>query len=697
MFHRIGVDIGGTFTDFALFDDHAREIVTHKALTTPADPAEAVIAGVEVLTRRAGIRPADVAMVVHGTTLVTNAIIERRGAPTAMVVTRGFRDVMDIATESRYDLFDLRLRFPTPVVPRELRFEVAERVKWDGSIDERLELDGLRDRIAGAMETHGVRSIAVCLLHSYVNPVHEQRIAHWLAAQFPRLAVSASADIFPFMREYARWTTACLNAYVQPAVDEYLDRLDRGLAGLGFRGRFLIMSSSGSTLTPAIARRFPVRLLESGPAAGVLMSARHSRDLELPQILSFDMGGTTAKGCMIRDHTPLKRYDFEVARVHEFKRGSGLPVKIPVLDMIEIGSGGGSLAALDDRGMLAVGPRSAGADPGPACYGRGGRRPTLTDANLVLGYLDSSSFLGGTMALDRGAAVAAIEADVARPLALPVDQAAFGIHEVINEDVAKAFRVHASERGVDYRRCSMVVFGGSGPIHGTRIARKLGIPRVICPSGAGVMSAFGLLTSPIGFERVQSLRVGLDALGPERFGEIVDALVAQAMATVNEAGVADSDCEVAVKVDMRYIGQGYEVEVPVHPGAPAQALAALPGDFRQAYAAIFGLAFDDRAIEVVAWKVEVCGPIPGAGSPYRLKHGARASQSVRGERQAYFPDLGGYVSCAVYDRYAFLPGQTIEGPALIEEAESTCVLGTGDRAFVDESLNLIIDVQELPG
>jgi N-methylhydantoinase A len=695
MVHRIGVDIGGTFTDFALFNDRSREIVTHKALTTPADPAQAVIAGIEILTRRAGIQPGEVAMVVHGTTLVTNAIIERKGAPTAMIVTRGFRDVLDIAMECRYDLFDLRLRFPSPVVARELRFEVDERIKWDGSVAQRLELDGLRDRMAAAIDRQGVRSVAVCLLHSYANADHEHQIVRWLAEQFPQLNVSASADVFPFMREYARWTTACLNAYVQPAVDEYLQRLESGLGGLGFRGKFLIMSSSGSTLTPEVARRFPVRMLESGPAAGVLMSARHSVDLGLPHILSFDMGGTTAKGCTIREHVPLKRYDFEVARVHEFKRGSGLPVKIPVLDMIEIGSGGGSIAQPDDRGTLAVGPRSAGADPGPACYGRGGRHATLTDANLVLGYLDSASFLGGTMSLDRAAAAAAIESEVGCPLKLEVEKAAWGIHEVINEDVAKAFRVHASERGVDYRRCSMVVFGGSGPIHGTRIARKLRIPRVVCPSGAGVMSAFGLLMSPIGFERVQSLRVALDTLSPARFSTIVDGLITQARATLHEAGLEDTECEAVVKVDMRYVGQGYEVEVPLRRVAAAEAVAALPGDFEREYRAIFGLAFEDRPLEIVAWKVDVLGPVPGAGERYRLKHATRSAESLRGHRQAYFPDAGGYVRCAVYDRYALKPGDAIEGPALVEEAESTCVLGAGDRAVVDERLNLVIDVAEL--
>jgi len=554
--YRIGVDIGGTFTDFALFDDRSRNILTHKVLTTPADPAEAVIEGVDALARMAAIAVRDVAMVVHGTTLITNAVIERKGTPTAMIVTRGFRDVLDIGLESRYDLFDLRIRFPSPVVPRHLRFEIDERVKWDGTVVSKPGFDGLHGQLVDALERHRVLAVAICLLHSYANPSHEHAVAQWVQAHFPALKVSLSSVVFPFMREYQRWTSACINAYVQPVVDAYLDRLDAGLTRLGFRGSFLIMSSSGSTLTPELARRFPVRLLESGPAAGALMAARHARDLGLPQILSFDMGGTTAKGCMIRDNVPLKRYELEVARMHEFKRGSGLPVKIPVIDMIEIGAGGGSLAELDERGVIGVGPPSAGADPGPACYGRGGTKPTLTDANLLLGYLDSASFLGGRMRLDRDAAFDAIEREIATPLAVSPEQGAWGIHEVINEDVAKAFRVHASERGVDYRRCSMVVFGGSGPIHGSRIARKLRIPRVVCPAGAGVMSAFGLLASPIGFEQVQSLRVELASLTPQRFEEIVRSLLEGVKANVREAGVAETDCRAQIKVDMRYIGQG---------------------------------------------------------------------------------------------------------------------------------------------
>jgi len=695
MAYRIGIDIGGTFTDFALFDDDRREIVTHKALTTPKAPEQAVLDGVTAVTRQAGIAAADVSMIVHGTTLVTNAVIERRGTPTAMIVTQGFRDVLDIAMEQRYDLFDLRIKFPPPLVPRPLRFEVPERVKIDGSVHVPLTgaaLEALAPELARAVEEHGVRAVAVCLLHSYVNPAHELAVVQWLRERFPALHVSASSVVFPFAREYQRWTTACLNAYVQPLVDAYVDRLERGLEAAGFRGRFLIMSSSGSTLTPEMARRYPVRLLESGPAAGALMSARHSASLHAPQVLSFDMGGTTAKGCVVRDHVPLKRYEFEVARVHEFKRGSGLPIKIPVIDMIEIGSGGGSLADLDPRGVVRVGPRSAGADPGPACYGRGGREPTLTDANLVLGYLDSASFLGGKMRLDVEAAQRALADRLGSALGVDAERAAWGVHEVINEDVAKAFRVHASERGVDYRRCSMIVFGGSGPIHGARIARKLRIPRVICPSGAGVMSAFGLLASPVGFELVQSLRISLSTMTATRFAEIVGDLETRVREQLVSAGGDAAASRVLVRLDMRYAGQGYEVEVAVPEDDPAAALAGLGARFAAAYAAIFGMSFTDREVEIVAWKVEVQGAVPGGDKSYRLRTPEGAGAALRGHRPAYFPDLRGKVACPVYDRYKIPSGAVIEGPALVEEAESTCVIGPGDRAHLDAAGHLVIDI-----
>ncbi len=699
MAYRIGIDIGGTFTDFALFNDEGHEMVVHKTLTTPKAPEHAVLDGVLALTRQANIAPADVSMIVHGTTLVTNAVIERRGTPTAMIVTRGFRDVLDIAMEQRYDLFDLRIKFPAPLVSRPLRFELAERIKADGSVLQPLDADALvslESQLVRAVAEHAVRAVAVCLLHSYVNPAHELAVVDWLHERFPDLQVSASSVVFPFAREYQRWTTACLNAYVQPLVDAYIERLERGLAAAGFQGRFLIMSSSGSTLTPEMARRYPVRLLESGPAAGALMAARHSASLGAPQVLSFDMGGTTAKGCVVRDHAPLKRYEFEVARVHEFKRGSGLPIKIPVIDMIEIGSGGGSVAELDSRGVICVGPRSAGAEPGPACYGRGGHAPTLTDANLVLGYLGATSFLGGRMHLDMEASRRAIAADLGTPLGVSIERAAWGVHEMINEDVAKAFRVHASERGVDYRRCSMIVFGGSGPIHGARIARKLRIPRVICPSGAGVMSAFGLLASPVGFEVVQSLRVPLASMTHERFTDIIGGLEARVREQLLSVGEREDESHVLVRLDMRYVGQGYEIEVRLPEDAPGDSLPTLAQRFADAYAAIFGMSFPGREIEIVAWKVEVRGKPPAADATYRLRTAGKAGNALRGYRGAYFADLPDKVNCPVYDRYRLQPGMPIDGPALVEEAESTCVIGPGDRAHVDGSGHLVIDIAIAP-
>jgi N-methylhydantoinase A len=693
MTFRIGIDIGGTFTDFAIFDDNNRDFVTYKGLTTPAEPERAVLEGLQVLVQKAGVRISDVSMVVHGTTLVTNAAIERRGTPTAMIVTRGFRDVLDIAMEQRYDLYDLRIRFPNPLVDRALRFEVDERITADGAVKSPLLLDGLKAQLTQAVEVHGVRAVAVCLLHSYVNNKHELILKDWLERTFPTLRVSLSSVVFPFAREYQRWTSTCLNSYVQPLVDAYVDRLEIGLASVGFRGQFLIMSSSGSTLTPKMARDFPVRLLESGPAAGALMSARHSRWLEIPQILSFDMGGTTAKGCVIVNHTPLKRYDFEVGRMHEFKRGSGLPVKIPVIDMIEIGAGGGSIADLDPRGILRVGPRSAGSVPGPVCYGRGGTEPTLTDANLVLGYLDANTFLGGKMKLDLVAARTALAESVGSALNIDIERAAWGIHEVINEDVAKAFRVHASERGVDYRRCSMVVFGGSGPLHGAAVARKLRVPQVVCPNGAGVMSAFGLLSSPVGFELVQSLRMSLDELTTEKFGETVADLEARVRTQLYGTGADTKAATLELRLDMRYVGQGYEVEVHVpDPQSPA-AFASLCSLFGDAYAEVFGQTFTNSEIEIVAWKAELRGPVSGSDSPYHLRGGEQnARDPLNGYRPAYFPEENGCVNTPVYDRYALMPGQAIDGPALIEEAESTCVIARGDRAMVDFQRNLIISI-----
>jgi N-methylhydantoinase A len=689
--HRVGVDIGGTFTDFALFDVRGNYMSVHKRLTTPNDPSVAVIEGFAEMLKRDRVAIADVSEVVHGTTLVTNAVIERRGAVTGMLATAGFGDILDMGFERRYDLFDLRVKYPLPLVPRRQRLEVSERVRFDGSIELPLDVVAVRAAAQRFRELE-VTAVAVCFLHSYANPVHELRAAEILRDAAPELFVSTSSNVFPNMREFERWTTTTVNAYTQPMFDRYLERLETGLAGQGFRGRLYIMTSSGGTLTANTARRFPVRALESGPAAGALMSAYHGHKLDLPDLLSFDMGGTTAKGALVRGGVPIKRYAMEVARVHEFRQGSGLPIRIPVIDMIEIGAGGGSIADIDDRGLLRVGPRSAGADPGPACYGRGGEKPTLTDANLLLGYLDSSFFLGGMMELDRSAAETAVSAGVADPLGLEILRAAWGVHDVVSEDVARAFRIHASERGFDYRSGSMVAFGGSGPLHALLIARKLKIPRVIFPVGAGVMSALGLLISPLAFEMARSRRVHVADIDAADFAATFRALEADAKSFLLSAGVVEHDIRLKRRLDMRYQGQGHELEVTLSDTPDVGGLFTDLGEcFSRAYEAAYTLRLDEPA-EIVNWKVEAAGPAPNLGEGYRLSGSGGTAKSLKGGRLAYDPEVGRMTQWPVYNRYALVPGTTLRGPALIEEHESTCVIASGHVATVDAHYNLVVDV-----
>ena len=691
---RLGIDIGGTFTDFALFDEGGSRIAVSKRLTTPADPSVAVLEGIAVLLERENVAMDEVESIAHGTTLVTNSVIERRGANAGMLVTAGFRDILDMGFEQRYDLFDLRLKWPEPLVPRRLRREVRERIGHDGGVVEPLDVEGTRVAVRNLVDTEGVEALAICFLHSYANPAHEETAARVAREAFPALHVSRSAEVFGNMREYERWTTATMNAYTQPMFDRYIERLERGLCDLGFAGQLHIMTSSGASIMPETARRFPVRALESGPAAGALMSAYHGRHLDIPDSLSFDMGGTTAKGALIRRFAPLKQYDLEVGRVHEFKQGSGLPVKLPVIDMIEIGSGGGSLASVDERGLIRVGPRSAGADPGPACYGKGGTGATLTDANVVLGYLDPDSFLGGEMRLDAGAARSAIERHVAEPTGLDPIRAAWGVHEIANEDVARAFRIHASERGFDYRSSSMVAFGGSGPVHALAIARKLRIPRVVFPIGAGVMSALGLLVSPLGFEVSRSRRVFVADLDADGFERIVAPLIEEASGFLRRAGVADP--ALVCRLDMRYQGQGYEIEVAVPDdgtgGGYAGAFPRLGELFRAQYAEIFAETFLDEPLEIVSWKVEATGS--EATLDYQGMRGGALGREKR-SRPVWFGDA--FVDCDVLDRYVLDVGTTIEGPAVIEERESTCVLGPEDRATVDERLNLVAELANRGG
>jgi len=693
MKYRIGVDIGGTFTDFALINDVDGVLSIHKQLTTPEDPSRAVIEGIEALLRRDGVAPSEVQSVVHGSTLVTNAVIERRGAVTGMLVNKGFRDILDIANERRYDLYDLRCRYPQAIVPRELRAEIDARLHDDGSEIKALDPAEIEASVAALVERHGIQALAICFLHSFVNAEHERRAAEIVRRRFPKIYVSVSSEVFPFIREYERWTTTAINAFAQPMVDLYLANIERGLETLGLDASFYVMTSSGGVVDCDTARKFPVRMLESGPAAGVLMSTFHARSLGIRNLLSFDMGGTTAKGSIVRNGEPRKAYELEVARYHEFKPGSGLPVRIPVIDMIEIGAGGGGIAEIDERGLIRVGPRSAGARPGPACYGRGGTAATLTDANLVLGYYDAGFFLGGKMALDAPAAAAAIEANIGRPLDLNLTRAAWGIHEIINEDVARAFRVHASELGFDYRNCTMIAFGGSGPAHALRVARKLRIPRVVFPPASGVMSAIGMLVCPMSFQSARARRVAIAEIDAKRFAELFAPIDAEASRFLVDAGVPADRIRLRRALDMRYRGQGYEIEVPLpEDTTPEAAFESLHALFDRSYEQIFSLSYVEAPIEIVNWKVEALGPEPEFGA--RLGDGTAGAggTKVKGARKAYFPEIGDYADVQVYDRYALVPGDTVVGPAFIEEREATFVVGVGDTVKVDGIGNLVAEI-----
>lgn len=691
---RLGVDIGGTFTDFAIADRDRRWTAVHKRLTTPSDPSIAVIEGVKAICEENAIPVSAIGEIIHGTTLITNALIERRGAVTGMLVTRGMRDTFDIGQEQRYDLYDLRLRFAEPLVPRALRAEVTERVNHRGEVVVAMDEDELRAAIAGLVEEGGIEALAVCFLHSYANHAHEERAAAVAREMFPDLYVSSSANVFPYAREFERWTTACANAYSQPMVDQYLRRLELGLAEIGFRGHLSIIASGGGLMSVDLSRRYPVRLLESGPAAGVLMAARLGEELAIDGLIAFDLGGTTAKGALVRRGEPFKKYTFEAAHAYKHKSGSGLQLQIPVIDMAEIGSGGGSIVVVNELGLIRVGPRSASSSPGPACYGLGGKNATLTDANLTLGYLDPDFFLGGKMKLEPERASEAIDAAVGGRLGLELMRAAWGIHDIANEDISRAFRMHATERGFDYRRSSMVASGGGGPIHGARIARKLKIPRVIYPAGAGVMSAFGMLVGAASFEVARSHAQLLDGLEAATLDRVLGDAEHEATSQLVASGIDDATIATDRRIDMRYRGQGYDIEVRLPAGLSGEELlAALPALFEAAYRDVFHTTLE-QPLEITGLKVEAKAPKP---TFMPLQAGGReggADGALKGTRKAYFPLAGGLVDCPVYDRYRLAEGDTIEGPCLVEERESTCLLDKGDRAQIDRFGNLIAKIAD---
>ena len=688
---RLGVDIGGTFTDLVVVDETTGAVRVGKVLTTPKDPAQGVEQGVQALLSDAGVAHGAVRAVVHGTTLATNALIERKGARTALLTTEGFRDTLEIRSEGRYDMYDLFIDPPAPLVPRHLRREVPERLLADGSVLRPLDEAAAR-RVIAALLDEGVEALAVCLLHAYVNPVHERRLAEIAREIAPTLPVSCSSEVVPEIREYERTSTTTANVYVVPLMARYLQELEERLVELGLPGQLYVMQSSGGIALPEEARRLPIRLVESGPAAGALAAAQAARERGESRLLSFDMGGTTAKACVIDDGVPLVAREFEVARADRFKKGSGLPVRVPVIEMIEIGAGGGSIARVDRLGLLKVGPDSAGADPGPACYGLGGRLPTVTDADLILGYLDGDFFLGGRMRLDREAAGRAIEEHVGRPLGLDLTRAAWGIHRVVNENMAAAARIHGIERGKDLRAYPLFAFGGAGPVHCWQVAKILKVPRILLPFGAGAMSAYGLLAAPLAFDFVRTHHARLDAPDWAAINRLLEAMEAEGRERLARAGVPAKAVAVKRVAEMRYLGQGHEVEAALPDGRlSGDSLAPIGSSFEAAYRALYHRLPQGVPIEALNWRVTVAGPAPRVTMRPPARAAGGASHARKGTRRAWFAEADGYVDTPVYDRYALEPGAELAGPAIVEERESTAVIGPGGRCRIDQGLTLVVE------
>jgi N-methylhydantoinase A len=687
--HRVGIDIGGTFTDLVLIDDASGERAIGKVLTTPDDPSEAVEQGLRGLLEREDVDASQLKTIIHGTTLVTNALIERRGTATALLTTEGFRDAVAIGTEHRYDMYDIFLEKPEPLVPRNLRYGVRERVLDDGSVLRDLDEEQVR-AIAGELLERGIGAVAVSFLHGFRNPVHEQRVAEILAEEAPGVAVSLSSEVSPEIREYERTSTTIANVYVRPLVERYLQRLEERLRRLGFDSSFYVMLSNGGTASVETACRFPVRLLESGPAAGALAAAFYGKAAGFSDVLSFDMGGTTAKACLIDGGEPLTSTDFEVARVYRFKKGSGLPVKTSVIEMIEIGAGGGSIARVGPLGLPKIGPESAGADPGPACYGRGGEEPTVTDADLLLGYLDPDFFLGGRMRLDYRAAEKAMR-KISDALGVDSLKAAWGVHQVVDENMANAARVHAVERGKDPRKYLLLAFGGAGPVHAHRVARALGVPGFVAPLGAGTASAFGFLCAPLSFDLARSLYGRLDELDWDAANAALAEMEEEGRELLRASGVADEDVLVRRLGEMRYVGQGHEVGVKLPEGTLGpDDVGGISAGYREEYRRLYGREGPDVPLEAITWRVEVSAPRPEILQEERGGDPRALDEARKGKREIYLPEKDGFAAVPVYDRYRLDPGAAFDGPAVVEERESTVIVGPDSRAEVDGSRNLIV-------
>lgn len=685
---RAGVDIGGTFTDIVLETPNGQ--TSTKVLTTHTRPEDAIIEGLLAVCARNGIKPSEISSVIHGTTLATNALIERRGARTALITTEGFRDVIEMRTESRFEQYDLNLVLPEALIPREHRYTVTERILADGNVDTPLDESQIRTLI-NQMKTDGIASIAIGLLHSYANPVHEQRIREIIAKEWADIPISLSSEVSPQMREYERFNTVAANAYVKPIMESYLMRLKARLAEHQISAPVYLMHSGGGIIDLMSAATFPVRLVESGPAGGAIFAANIASRFQLEHVLSFDMGGTTAKICLINDQVPKTSRSFEVARSYRFKKGSGMPISIPVIDMVEIGAGGGSIAGLDAMRQITVGPESAGSEPGPSCYQRGGTRPAVTDADLLMGKLDPDDFAGGSIPLSTDNAKTAIADHIAAPLGLDLDRAAFGIAEVVDENMANAARVHAVESGEDLGGYVMIAFGGAGPLHAIRLAQKLNITRVLIPASAGVGSAVGFLRAPFSFEASRSLYIRLSDWQKTSVKEMLEELRDQATRFVR-ASVPESKIEISAKAYMRYVGQGWEIPVELDKAwCEAPDKAEITRLFEERYSLLFSRVVEGLDIEITSWTVLATTPV--RPSPPILPCEGKLHDRPIGHRQMADMASGESLTAAVFRRQDLAHGAMVNGPAAIVEPETTVLVPAGGIALMqsDGTLDLRLD------